>query len=129
MKTYIFLIILILILSALFLFSCQNKTKSQSQNCFDKKEFEAIYNYAIWKNRTSKIGKLLVNGYRVEVDKNNKTLIFKKDKEDYTIFKVNVEKGIILLPIKQTKRLENKVNKIYCELIKRARLHPVPPQK
>lgn len=126
MKFYIFTIIIVAAATAIFFLSHQ--TKTQSENCFDPDEFEAIYNYTIWKDKTSKIGKVLVNKYRVEVSKEDKTLHFKDDKEDYTIFKVNQEKGIILLPVKQSKKLETKANQAYCALLERARLHPVSPQ-
>lgn len=96
-------------------------------SCFSPENFDKTIDYTRWKDRTSKIGKVLVNDYRVKVSEENE-ILFKHDKDDYTIFKVTREKGIILLPIKQGKSLPRKANEAYCELLKRAEFHPVNPK-
>jgi hypothetical protein len=68
----------------------------------------------------------LVNGYRVKVSEENE-ILFKDDKKDYTVFKVTRDKGIVLLPAKQSKSLPSKSDEAFCELVERAKIHGNTP--
>src|SRR6187402_2787915 len=117
MNGYYILLVGAVIGIAVFLFV--SFSKSKNKECFTAENFDKTIDYTRWKQKTSKIGKVLVNDYRVEVSNENE-LLFKHDKDQYTIFKVNREKGIILLPVKQTERLKAKANNAFCELLERA---------
>ncbi len=115
-------IIAVIILVSLILYFSKTDTKE----CFTVENFDKVLDYTKWKQRTSKIGKVLVNGYRVEVTTEDE-IIFKNDKENYTLFKVTRNKGIVLLPVKQNSSLIRKANNAFCELLERALFHPVNP--
>jgi hypothetical protein len=121
---YLIFIVLLVIVTAVS-FSFFNNGKQE--NCFSPENFDKVLDYTKWKQRTSKIGKVLVDSYRVEVSEENE-IVFKEDKNNYTIFKVNRKDGIVLLAIQQKKNLINKANGAFCELLKRALFHPVNPQ-
>ena len=110
-----------IILSSILIFK-----KKKAKECFSVENFDKATDYTRWKEKTSKIGKVLVDGYRVELSPEN-ILSFKHDKENYTIFRVTRDNGIILLPIKQKNSLKRKANNAFCSLVERALIHPINP--
>lgn len=115
------LIVIISILSSIvFWLICRNiYAGGLIESCFSTKNFDKALGYILWKDPISKIGKVLVNGYLVQVNEGNE-IVFKNDKENYTVFKVNREKGIIIVSIKTKNNLQYQADKAFCELLKRA---------
>jgi hypothetical protein len=123
MVYFIIIVVLVLVIAV----SLSFLKKIKQENCFSPENFDKVLDYTKWKQKTSKIGKVLVDSYKVEVNEENE-IIFKEDKNNYTIFKVNRKEGIVLLAVYQKKDLTNKANGAFCELLNRALFHPVNPQ-
>lgn len=128
MKLYLLISLGILLIAFLAAWILRSNGK-EPVSCFSEENFDKAIKYTRWKDKTSKIGKVLVNGYRVKVSEENE-ILFKedKDKSDYTIFKVSREKGIILLPVNPSKSLPRKANEAFCELLERAKFHGNTPE-
>lgn len=126
MKTYTLLTILVLafILASFKIFYKIKKANSKPKSCFTTENFDKTLSYTKWKQKTSKIGKVLVSPYRVEVNEKDE-IIFMKDKDRSLVFKVTRNDGIVLLITEPKKNLMNKANEAFCELLKRALFHPV----
>lgn len=90
--------------------------KKETTSCFTPEAYDRVLKYVIWKDQTSKIGKVLVTGYEVKPEAD--TLVFRKD--GYTLFRITREAGITALAVKNQKRLHKKAEKAFCELLERA---------
>ncbi len=98
--------------------------RKQKKNCFSPENFDKTLEYTKWKQKTSKIGKVLVGSYRVEVSPEDE-LLYKNDETLYTVFKVTREEGIVILAVKHRNSLVQKSNNAFCELLQRALTHPI----
>jgi hypothetical protein len=128
MKTYILFAIVALafILVSFKIFYKIKKANSKPKNCFTAENFDKTLSYTKWKQKTSKIGKVLINPYRVEVNEKDE-IVFMKDKDRSLVFKVTRNEGIVILITEPRKNLTDKANKAFCELLERALFHPVNP--
>ena len=122
---YILAIVILLKIYFLTLYFSRRK----EQNCFTPENFDKVLEYTKWKQRTSKIGKVLVDEYCVEVSPEDEILFRKDNDEHYTLFKINRDEGIILLAVKQPDALKRNANNAFCELLGRAIFHPVNPKE
>ncbi|MBD2570504.1 hypothetical protein [Anabaena lutea] len=73
-----------------------------------------LHIFFLWKDPISKIGKVLVNGYLLQVNEETKLCL------RMTVFKVNREKSLIIVSIKSKNNLQYQADKAFCELLKRA---------
>lgn len=106
-------------LSSIFFFLFSLSYAQKVTNCFNKENFDLALKYAKWKESTSKNGKVLLNGYEVQIS-NTEDIIF--NKKGVTIIKVNKEKGIILLQAKQSSKMQRNGHESFCELVERAEI-------
>jgi hypothetical protein len=124
----IFYILSVVILLKIY-FLTRYFSRRKGKNCFTPENFDKVLEYTKWKQRTSKIGKVLVDEYRVEVSPEEEILFKKDNDKHYTLFKINREDGIILLAIKHQTFLQRKAHNAFCELLERALFHPVVPKE
>lgn len=122
---YIFSVVVLLKIFFLMRYFSRRGEKS----CFTPENFDKVIEYTKWKQRTSKIGKVLVGKYRVEVSPEEE-ILFKSDNDDqYTFFKISREEGIVLLTSKHQNSLQRKADNAFCELLQYAFFHPAVPKE
>ncbi len=121
-----FYILSIVIVVKIYFLSHYFSRRVKNRVCFSPDNFDKLLVYTQWKQATSKIGKVLVKGYRVEVSPENE-ILFKLEEDNYTVFKVSRVEGIVLLAVKHRASLTRKANNAFCELLDRALLHPILP--
>lgn len=102
-------------------------SRKKNEECFSQENFDKVIDYTKWKQKTSKIGKVLISPYRVEVSLENE-LLFKNDKKGNLIFKVIRINGIVIPEAGKSDALKRKANNAFCELLKRALFHPINPK-
>jgi hypothetical protein len=117
-----------IVLKIYFLMRYFYKHEGKIPSCFAPQNFDKAMEYTRWKQANSKIGKVLIGKYRVEVSTEDE-LLFKNDNDLLTIFRVDREEGIVLLTGNKQRTLERTANEVFCELVKRSISHITAPQK
>lgn len=95
--------------------------KKYPETCFTPENFDSVMKYVEWKDRTSKIGKVLVNGFVVKIENSNQ-LVFRKDKTTTVAFTITRDKKIELVEVNKAESLKRKAEGTFCELLERAKL-------
>ena len=86
---------------------------------YSSQDFVLAHRYVSWKQQTSKIGKVLVEGFEVKTQGTD-LLTFQENGTNYTLFKFDKEKGLIILVINPHKSLSRNAHQAFAELVKRA---------
>ncbi len=94
--------------------------KKYPETCFTPENFDSVMKYVEWKDRTSKIGKVLVNGFVVKIENSNQ-LVFRKDKTTAVAFTITRDKKIELMEVNKADSLKRKAEGAFCELLERAK--------
>lgn len=107
----LFMSILIEIFTACF-------TPKVVESCFTQANYEQTLKYCKWKLQTAKTVRVTISGgYELKIG-DNQDILFQE--RGYSIARISKDEGIVLLPVKQSKKLENKVNTAFCDLVKTA---------
>ncbi|MCU0429625.1 MAG: hypothetical protein MUF42_06595 [Cytophagaceae bacterium] len=113
---YIFWLALFIFLFLTLAFKPWNYTQA---SCWSELNVEKVCTYVEWKDKTSKIGKVLVANYEVKLE--GEKLLFYKKNSSILQFTVTKTEGIQMAGT-SSKYHKGKAERAFCELLKYATL-------